>query len=221
MKNKKTIYHFIIDKSGSMHGSETQTIAGFNTNLKTVQDLEIEFKEQEYAVYLTFFNDQVSPIIQNSKASSVNSLSPISYIPSGSTALLDAIGKSIYDIKSIYGPEIEQDLASVVLIIITDGQENASRFYTYHDIARMIKELDATERWTFSFLGADLDAIHTSKMLNIRNENVMSFSKENYAGMMNNVSDSMREYSKTKAEGTTKKDIFDIFKNKDIRNKES
>ena len=91
MKNKKTIYHFIIDKSGSMHGSETQTIAGFNTNLKTVQDLEIEFKEQEYAVYLTFFNDQVSPIIQNSKASSVNSLSPISYIPSGSTALLDAI----------------------------------------------------------------------------------------------------------------------------------
>ncbi len=58
MKNKKTIYHFIIDKSGSMHGSETQTIAGFNTNLKTVQDLEIEFKEQEYAVYLTFFNDR-------------------------------------------------------------------------------------------------------------------------------------------------------------------
>ena len=148
-------------------------------------------------------------------------MSPISYIPSGSTALLDAIGKSIYDIKSIYGPEIEQDLASVVVIIITDGHENASRFYTYHDIARMIKELDATERWTFSFLGADLDAIHTSKMLNIRNENVMSFSKENYAGMMNNVSDSMREYSKTKAEGTTKKDIFDIFKNKDIRNKES
>ena len=221
MKNKKTIYHFIIDKSGSMHGSETQTIAGFNTNLKTVQDLEIEFKEQEYAVYLTFFNDQVAPIIQNSKASSVNSLTPISYIPSGSTALLDAIGKSIYDIKSIYGPEIEQDLASVVLIIITDGQENASRFYTYHDIARMIKELDATDRWTFSFLGADLDAIHTSKMLNIRNENVMSFSKENYAGMMNNVSESMREYSITKAEGTTKKDIFDIFKNKDIRNKES
>lgn len=54
MKNKKTIYHFIIDKSGSMQGSETETIAGFNTNLKTVQDLETEFKEQEYAVSLTF-----------------------------------------------------------------------------------------------------------------------------------------------------------------------
>jgi len=49
----------------------------------------------------------------------------------------------------------------------------------------------------------------------------MSFSKENYAGMMGNVSESMREYSKTKAEGTTKKDIFDIFKNKDLRSKES
>ncbi len=204
-----------------MQGSEAQTIAGFNTNLKTVQDLEIEFKEQEYAVSLTFFNEQVSPVIKNAKSSSLNPLTRMSYMPSGSTALLDAIGKSIYDIKSVYGSEIEQDLASVVLIIITDGQENASRFYTYHDIARMIKELDATERWTFSFLGADLDAIHTSRMLNIRNENVMSFSKENYAGMMDNVSDSMREYSVNKASGTTKKDIFDIFKNKDLRSKES
>ena len=204
-----------------MQGSETETIAGFNTNLKTVQDLETEFKEQEYAVSLTFFNDQVFPVIKNAKPTSLNSLTRMSYMPSGSTALLDAIGKSIYDIKSVYGPEIEQDLASVVLIIITDGQENASRFYTYHDIARMIKELDATERWTFSFLGADLDAIHTSRMLNIRNENVMSFSKENYTCMMSDVSDSMREYSKTKASGTTKKDIFDIFKNKDLRSKES
>jgi hypothetical protein len=58
-------------------------------------------------------------------------------------------------------------------------------------------------------------------MLNIRNENVMSFSKENYECMMSDVSDSMREYSKTKASGTTKKDIFDIFKNKDLRSKES
>ena len=204
-----------------MQGSETETIAGFNTNLKTVQDLETEFKEQEYAVSLTFFNEQVSPVIKNAKSSTLNPLTRMSYMPSGSTALLDAIGKSIYDIKSVYGSEIEKDLASVVLIIITDGQENASRFYTYHDIARMIKELDATERWTFSFLGADLDAIHTSRMLNIRNENVMSFSKENYAGMMDNVSDSMREYSVNKASGTTKKDIFDIFKNKDLRSKES
>jgi len=208
MKNKKTIYHFIIDKSGSMQGSETETIAGFNTNLKTVQDLETEFKEQEYAVSLTFFNDQVFPVIKNAKPTSLNPLTTMSYMPSGSTALLDAIGKSIYDIKSVYGPEIEQDLASVVLIIITDGEENVSRFYTYNDIARMIKELDATERWTFSFLGADLDAIHTSRMLNIRNENVMSFSKENYECMMSDVSDSMREYSKTKSKWNYKKRYF-------------
>ena len=114
MKNKKTIYHFIIDKSGSMQGSETETIAGFNTNLKTVQDLEIEFKEQEYAVSLTFFNEQVSPVIKNAKSSTLNPLTTMSYIPSGSTALLDAIGKSIYDIKSVYGLEIEQDLAFLI-----------------------------------------------------------------------------------------------------------
>mgnify|MGYP001153481793 CR=1 FL=1 len=64
MKNKKTIYHFIIDKSGSMQGSETETIAGFNTNLKTVQDLETEFKEQEYAVSLTFFKLTFSKFLE-------------------------------------------------------------------------------------------------------------------------------------------------------------
>ena len=107
---------------------------------------------------------------------------------------------------------------SVVLIIITDGHENASRMYTYHDVAQLIKELDETEKWTFSFLGADFDAIHTSHMLNIRQENVMNFSKSGYASFMGDVSDSIRTYAEEKSKGNQKRDIFDIFRNKDRRN---
>jgi hypothetical protein len=106
---------------------------------------------------------------------------------------------------------------SVVMVIITDGHENSSRMYTYHDIAQLIKTLEDTDKWTFSFLGADFDAIHTSKMLNIRRENAMSYSKTSYSEMMYDLSDSIKAYSNSKSEGKLKKDLLDIFKNKDRR----
>ena len=156
--------------------------------------------------------------IQHSDVGQINALSIETYVPNGSTALLDAIGKSIYSIKQRYGKDIAEDKMSVVLIIITDGHENSSRMYSYHDVAHLIKELDDTGKWTFSFLGADFDAIHTSHMLNIRKENVMNFSKSSYAGFMSEVSDSIKTYANEKSQGNLKRDIFDIFKNKDRRN---
>ena len=217
MKNKKTIYHFIIDKSGSMSGMQHQAVEGFNVQVKTLQELKQTYPDQDYTVSLTFFNEEVRNIISNGKVEQLFPMNPNTFHPNGSTALLDAIGTSIYQIKSDFGPALSNDEASVVMVIITDGEENASRFYTYHEIARMIKELDETEKWTFSFLGADLDAIHTSQMLNIRRENVISFSKSDYSGMMDDVSDSIRCYASSKAEGKTKNNIFDIFDKKDRR----
>jgi hypothetical protein len=106
---------------------------------------------------------------------------------------------------------------SVVVVILTDGMENASRQFTYHQIAATIKSLEETDRWTFTFLGADIDAIHTSKMLNIREENVISFDKGDMNTMMNDVSEGMRQYSYSKSEGKTKKDFLDFIENKDRR----
>jgi hypothetical protein len=131
---------------------------------------------------------------------------------------LDAIGGSIYGIKNRFGIELQNDEISIVLVIITDGHENASRIYSYHEVAQMIKELDETGKWTFSFLGADFDAIRTSEMLNIRKENVMNFDKSDYYGLMGDVSASIRTYAKEKSSGNLKRDIFDIFNIKDRRN---
>ncbi len=200
-----------------MAGMQHQAVEGFNVQVKTLQELKQTYPDQDYTVSLTFFNEGVRNIISNGKVEQLVPMNPNTFRPNGSTALLDAIGKSIYQIKSDFGPALSNDEASVVMVIITDGEENASRFYTYHEIARMIKELDETEKWTFSFLGADLDAIHTSQMLNIRRENVISFSKSDYSGMMDDVSDSIRFYENSKAEGKTKNNIFDIFDKKDRR----
>jgi len=221
MKNKTTLYHFIVDQSGSMSGMENQTIAGFNTQLQTIQSLKMEFPDQQYLCSLTFFNHEVMDRIQVGQVESIQPLSHHTYRPNGTTALLDAIGKSIYSIKQRFGQDITEDKMSVVVIIITDGHENASRMYSYHDVAHLIKDLDETGKWTFSFLGADFDAIHTSHMLNIRKENVMNFSKSSYAGFMDEMSDGIKAYASEKSKGNLKRDIFDIFSNKDRRNKES
>jgi hypothetical protein len=219
MKNKTTLYHFIVDQSGSMAGLENQTITGFNSQLTTIQSLKTELPNQEFLCSLTFFNDEVQDRIQFGQVDAILPLTRQNYLPSGSTALLDAIGKSIYSIKNKFGKELSEDEISIVLVIITDGYENSSRLYSYHDVANLIKQLDETGKWTFSFLGADFDAIHTSKMLNIRSENVINFSKSQYSGAMDDVSESIRTYAHEKSNGNLKRDIFDIFEDKERRNK--
>jgi len=218
MKNKTTLYHFIVDQSGSMSGVEDQTIQGFNTQLKTIQSLKNEFPDQNYLCSLTFFNHVITDQILYGEVNSINPLTSQTYCPNGTTALLDAIGGSIYGIKNRFGKELQNDEISIVLVIITDGHENASRIYSYHEVAQMIQELDETGKWTFSFLGADFDAIRTSEMLNIRKENVMNFDKSDYYDLMGDVSASIRTYAKEKSSGNLKRDIFDIFKIKDRRN---
>ena len=221
MKNKTTLYHFVIDQSGSMAGSEQATMAGFNTQMKTIQELKTEHPDEKYLCSLTLFNAEINDVIRYADVEKLSALNIETYQPNGATALLDAIGKSIFSIKEKFGKDLSEDKMSVVLVIITDGHENCSRMYTYHDIAQLIKNLDDTQKWTFSFLGADFDAIHTSHMLNIRKENVINFSKSNYAGMMDDVSSSIRVYAKEKASGNMKHNLFDIFEKKDRRDNEN
>jgi len=218
MKNKTTLYHFIVDQSGSMKGMEQQAIAGFNTQLEKIQDLEKTMPDQKFLCSLTFFNSEVQDILKNEPVKQIELLSNNNYRPDGMTALLDAVGGSIDRIEKQFGKELENDEISVVMIIITDGYENASRYFTYHMVAEKIVSLDETGKWTFSYLGADFDAIHTSKMMNIRKENVMNFRKKSYASMMDDLSDSIGVYAEEKRKGNLKKDILDIFKNKDRRN---
>jgi len=218
MKNKKTLYHFVLDKSGSMMSCRESTIIGFNKQLDTIKELQAEFPDQEFSVSLTVFDNDIENVFNQTDLKSFEKLTPQMYIPSGCTALLDAIGMSINKIRITNEHKIIKDEMSVVMVILTDGMENASREFNYHEIAAMIKTLDDTGKWTFTFLGADIDAIHTSKMLNIRAENVISFNKADMGDMMADVSFGMREYSRSKFKGQTKRDFLDFIIKKDRRN---
>lgn len=218
MKNKKTLYHFVLDKSGSMSSCRENTIKGFNSQLETIQQLQKEFPEQEFEVSLTLFDDTIDNVFTNVGLNTFEKLTPSMYVPNGCTALLDAIGMSINQIRMTNESKILNDEMSVVMVILTDGMENASREFSYHTIAKTIKALEETEKWSFTFLGADIDAVHTSKMLNIREENVISFNKSNMNEMMNDVNEGIRYYSQSKSEGKTKKDFMDFIVKKDRRN---
>ena len=126
MKNNKTIYHFVVDQSGSMSGSEGATIEGFNSQLNTLKNLKKENPEQEFVVSVTYFEDEVMDIIKFAPIEQVQFLSRENYKPGGLTALLDAIGRSIEQIQRNFSQEIKEDRATVVMIILTDGGENAS-----------------------------------------------------------------------------------------------
>jgi uncharacterized protein YegL len=217
MKNKKTLYHFVLDKSGSMSNCRETTVDGFNSQLDTIKDLQKEFPDQEFEVSLTTFDNYVEHVQSHVNIKKFDNLKLSKYCPNGGTALLDGIGMSINQIRIANETKIINDEMSVVVVILTDGMENASREFTYHQIAKTIEELEATEKWNFTFLGADIDAIHTSKMLNIRRENVVSFSKTFMPEMMNDVSEAMRQYSTSKSTGSIKKNFLDFIKNKDRR----
>ena len=217
MKNKKTIYHFVVDQSGSMSGSEGPTIEGFNSQIRTIKNLQKEYPENEYVVSVTYFEDEVMDIIKFAKINEVQLLSRENYVPGGLTALLDGIGKSIHAVKTRYESEIRDDSATVVMVILTDGGENASQFFQLKQLAGMIKELDESGKWTFSFLGADLDAVRASSNFNIRKENVISFSKRKFSAMMDQTNESIIQYEKRKAAGKRSSIFFDQIEDKDQR----
>lgn len=209
MKNKTTLYSFIIDRSGSMSGMEQMAVNGFNDHLKTIKNLKIEFPEQEFLCSLTTFNHEVNSVVA---CQSIDKISPIElgqYTPDGTTALLDAIGGNIHEVKEKYQSIIDKNEMTVVYVIITDGHENASRFFSYHDISRKISELEETNKWTFTFLGADFDAFQTSKMLNIKQENVMNFQKSSYNVMSDKINNQMHNYSVKKEKGVFTAKFFE------------
>jgi uncharacterized protein YegL len=207
--NNKTIYHFVVDQSGSMAGLEGQTIEGFNTQLKTIKKLKEEFPQNEYIVSVTYFEDEVIDVIRFGKVEEIPLLNRDNYNPGSSTSLLDAIGQTIHSIEEKYGEEINSNKATVVIVILTDGYENSSLKYTYEQIARDIDRLNETNKWIFTFLGAGINAKTITNRINIHSKNVSSFDRFEYSAALDDVSDSIRKYELNKSMGICSTDFLE------------
>lgn len=163
MENKITELVFILDKSGSMSGLESDTIGGFNAMLKKQQ------KEDGEAIVTTvLFDDKYEIIHDRINIKGIKSITEKEYFVEGSTALLDAIGKTIHKIGNAQKNTKEEYKADkVVFVITTDGMENASREYNYEKIRTMVEKQKTKYQWEFIFLGANIDAISTAERFGI------------------------------------------------------
>jgi hypothetical protein len=150
--SKKPITHvlLIVDMSGSMAGLAEDVRGGFNTY---VHDLAKD--DGRYRITATVFDTEFEPLCVAAKLKDVPTMTEANYRPRGMTALLDAVGKTVTDFEAA---TTLADGERVLCVVQTDGAENSSREFNSARIAEMIREREATGRWSFIYLGAGQDA---------------------------------------------------------------
>ncbi len=163
MKENLTELVFILDRSGSMHGLERETIGGFNSLIEK-QKLE----EGEAYVSTVLFDNVCEVIHDRLRLADIPLLTGREYYTRGTTALLDAVGGAVKHIANIHKYARREDIPSKTLFVITtDGMENASRRYSYEKVKKMIEREKAEHGWEFLFLGANIDAAETAVSMGI------------------------------------------------------
>src|ERR1035437_4233333 len=149
---KETHYLLIVDGSTSMTHLTNSTISGVNEQIDTIKNLEKEYPGQKYNMSFLHFNSAVTIEYTNRPSNSLEHINDKNYKCSGMTALLDAVGVGVSNLNDKIKDKIATGEASAVVVIITDGDENASKEYDGSKIKSMIEELQKTERWTFTFI---------------------------------------------------------------------
>lgn len=191
MKKGLTELVFILDRSGSMRGLESDTIGGFNAMLDRQKQ-----EEGEAHITTVLFDDRYEMIHNRFELKHVSPLTEKEYYVRGCTALLDAMGRTIHQmaITQKYLPE-EKRAEKVIFVITTDGLENASREYTKAEVRKMIQKEKEKYGWEFLFLGANMDAVEEAEEFGISPERSVTFENDSF-GIRNNyrvVSDTLCE----------------------------
>ena len=171
MKKGNTELVFILDKSGSMGGLEADTIGGFNAMLKKQQATD-----GACSITTVLFDNRYELLHDRIDIKAVGRMTDKEYQVGGSTALLDAIGRTIHKIDNAQKHTAEDYRAEKVLfVIITDGEENSSREYTAEMVRALIERQKEQYGWEFIFLGANIDAIETAGRYGIAPNRAVDF----------------------------------------------
>lgn len=171
MKANYTHISVVLDRSGSMSTVWDDTIGGFNSFLEEQRKLP-----GECTISAIQFDSEYDVLYTAKSIADAPKLTKETYVPRGSTALLDAIGRTINDTGAKLAAMSEDQRPSKVLfVILTDGQENASREFSRQKVFDMIKLQRETYKWDFVFLGANQDAISTGTSLGMAAGSTMTY----------------------------------------------
>jgi len=171
MKKGLTELVFILDKSGSMSGLEADTIGGYNSMLSKQQAVEGECR-----ITTVLFDNNYEILHDRIDIRGVSAITEKEYQVGGSTALLDAIGRTIHKIGNAQKYTADDFRAEkVMFVIITDGEENSSREYTAEKVKAQIERQKSKYGWEFIFIGANIDAVQTAGRFGITPDRAIDY----------------------------------------------
>ncbi|HQX04555.1 MAG TPA: vWA domain-containing protein [Flavobacterium sp.] len=167
MKQKHQVHNLIIlDESGSMEPIKTTIINGFNELVQSIKGIQEQFPDQEHFISIISFNGFGNKIMHFiDPVSKLNTIDSSKYKPDSLTPLYDALGFGL--------SKLEQHLTThtnynVLVTVLTDGEENASKEYSGLAIKNKIDEL-SEGNWTFTYIGTDHDVEKMASTLSIKN----------------------------------------------------
>jgi len=171
MKQGSTELVFILDKSGSMSGLEKDTIGGYNSMLEKQKAVD-----GECLITTVLFDNGYELLHDRIDIRAVSPITEKEYRVGGSTALLDAVGRTINKIGNAQKHTADAYRAEkVMFVIITDGEENSSREYSSDKVKAMIESQTEKYSWEFIFLGANIDAVQTAKRFGISPDRAQNY----------------------------------------------
>lgn len=187
---KTTVFNLIVlDESGSMRSLTEQTISGCNETInvaKSQAEKNADVFRSLMSVYAFQDGGPVKSryIMKNENATEARHISAEDYRPWGNTPLLDAVGSTLTELKTVAATHED---ATGVITIITDGMENSSTQYSFKEVSALISQFKEMG-WTVNLIGANIDVEAMGKRMNI--DNRMSFKATNEG-----VKDMWDEYS--------------------------
>lgn len=171
MRKNLTELVFILDKSGSMHGLEGDTIGGFNSMIDKQKKVD-----GECLVSCVMFDNNSEVVFDRVNLSDIRPMTDSDYVPGGCTALIDALGGAIKHIGNIHKYIREEDVPEhTIFVIITDGMENASHKYTSGKVKKMVKTMEKEKGWEFLYLAANIDAVKTGSSIGIKEDRSINY----------------------------------------------
>ena len=177
---KKSHIIFVLDDSGSMQSCRAQTIEGFNEYLKAQKLDSVNTGIETFVSLYKFDGWSVNTLYTKTTVADAALLDRESYNPQGGTNLLDAMGGIMMKINEQLSANKKKDRESVIITILTDGQENQSRTFRSEDIKAMVEKAEA-KNWGFMFLGANIDAFAAGSSMGFNSHNTMQFNTSNAA----------------------------------------
>lgn len=187
---KTTELIFIVDKSGSMMGLENDTIGGINSTIE--KNKQVEGKA---TVTIVFFDTVMTTIMENVDIQECEGITADQYCPGGMTALLDAVGNTLTDRQKSWKKLPKAERPNAVVAIVTDGEENASKEWSYDQVKKLIEKM-TKKGIEFLFLGANIDVAKAATDIGIRADRAAkySYSSAGVASVYNAVTDSVVAY---------------------------